>query len=155
VRLLSRTTVFLVYAFPSSTVLLLIVIQAEIRKSKMAMTQNPIYSKACIKCVHQRIVFLPFLFSSLQHSQNSRPRPQQRPGRLKKLRLAMTKSPHPPPPTTRPPVTAATTSKTNLRHLFTQPSHYATPPVVDVPFAKGKGCDRSIIIVNVSCVSDA
>jgi hypothetical protein len=105
-------------------------------KSKMAMTQNPISSKACIKCVHQRIVFLHFLHSSLQHSQISRPRPQQRPGRLKKLRLAMMKSP--PPPTTRPPVAAATTFKTNLRHLFTRPPHHTKPPIVDVSFAKGK-----------------
>jgi hypothetical protein len=97
-----------------------------------------------------------------QRSQISRPRPQQRPGRLKRLKLAMTRtrrSAPPPapvpapaptsapptttpptsaPPTTTPPASAPTTFRTHLRHLYTRPSHHATPPVVDVPFAKGK-----------------
>ncbi|KIK40717.1 hypothetical protein CY34DRAFT_806892 [Suillus luteus UH-Slu-Lm8-n1] len=83
-----------------------------------------------------------FFHGTHQYSQNSRPRPQQRPGRLKKLRLAMTRTPRsappPAPPTTSPPVTTTTSFKAHLRHIFTRPSHNATPPVVDVPFAKGK-----------------
>ncbi|KAG2737746.1 hypothetical protein P692DRAFT_201574491 [Suillus brevipes Sb2] len=87
-----------------------------------------------------RVKYLPsFSLShcSLQHSQNSRPRPQQR---LQKLRLAMTRilrlaSPSA-PPTTSPPVAIATSFKTYLRHIFTRPPRHATPPVVDVPFAK-------------------
>ncbi|KAG1799920.1 uncharacterized protein HD556DRAFT_76766 [Suillus plorans] len=77
-----------------------------------------------------------------QHSQISRPRLQQRSGRLKRLRLAMTRSPQeapaPAPPTTSPPVAVTTTTKTHLRYLFTRSPHHATPPVVDVPFAKAK-----------------
>ncbi|KAG1896237.1 WD40-repeat-containing domain protein [Suillus fuscotomentosus] len=99
--------------------------------------------------------------------QISRPRLQQRPERLKRLRLAMTRRPQeaptlgpappatspvattsppvattsPPVATTSPPVAAATTTttfKTHLRHLFTLPLHHATQPVVDVPFAQGR-----------------
>jgi tetratricopeptide (TPR) repeat protein len=78
------------------------------------------------------------------HPQISRPRPQQRPGRFKKLKLAMTKSPRsdpppaPAPPTTRPSPAAPATFKTQLRHLFTRQSDHATPPVVDVAFAQAK-----------------
>jgi hypothetical protein len=46
-------------------------------------------------------------------------------------------APPPVPPTAPPPVTTTTTFKTHLRHIFTRPPHHATPPVVDVPFAKG------------------
>ncbi|KAG2054567.1 WD40 repeat-like protein [Suillus hirtellus] len=86
--------------------------------------------------------------------QISRPRLQQRPERLKRLRLAMTRRPQeaptpapaplatsPPVAATSPPVAAAattTTFKTHLRHLFTLPLHHATQPVVDVPFAQGR-----------------
>ncbi|KAG1812576.1 uncharacterized protein BJ212DRAFT_1370649, partial [Suillus subaureus] len=77
-----------------------------------------------------------------EYSQISRPRPQQRPGRLKRVRLAMTGTPRsappPAPPTTSPLVAAATTFKTHLRHLFTWPPHHATPYIADVPFAKAK-----------------
>ncbi|KAG2338712.1 WD40 repeat-like protein [Suillus weaverae] len=83
-----------------------------------------------------------FFHGMHQHSQISRPRPQQRSGRLKKLRDAMTRTPRsappPVPPTAPPPVAAATTFKSHLRHLFTLSPHHATPPVVNVPFAKGK-----------------
>ncbi|KAG2032012.1 hypothetical protein BDR03DRAFT_1015566 [Suillus americanus] len=78
-----------------------------------------------------------------QHSQIFRPQPQRRSGHLKRLRLAMTRTPHsasppaPAPPTTPPPVAAATTLRTHLRHLFTRPSHHAGPPVVEVPYAQG------------------
>ncbi|KAG2137552.1 hypothetical protein DEU56DRAFT_352782 [Suillus clintonianus] len=82
--------------------------------------------------------------------------PQQLPGRFKKLRLAMTRNPHPVPPpapapapapapslTTKQPTalpcaTAPTTFKAHVRHLFTWRPDHAAPPVVDVPFAKGK-----------------
>ncbi|KAG2113801.1 uncharacterized protein F5147DRAFT_650212 [Suillus discolor] len=47
-------------------------------------------------------------------------------------------APAPAPPTTSPPVTVTTTIKTRLRHSFTWSPHHATPPVVDVPFAKAK-----------------
>ncbi|KAG1863564.1 hypothetical protein DFJ58DRAFT_839088 [Suillus subalutaceus] len=85
-----------------------------------------------------------FFHGMHQHSQASKPRPQQRHGRLKRLKLAMTRSPHPPPPpvaappTTPPPVAADTTFRTHLRHLFARSSHHATSPVVDVPFTKAK-----------------
>ncbi|KAG2052487.1 WD40 repeat-like protein [Suillus hirtellus] len=77
-----------------------------------------------------------------QHSQISRPRLQQRSGRLKRLKLALMRrlqeAPAPVPPTTSPPVAVTTTIKTHLRHLFTRSPHHATTPVVDVPFAKAK-----------------
>ncbi|KAG1827849.1 hypothetical protein DFJ58DRAFT_347327 [Suillus subalutaceus] len=83
-----------------------------------------------------------FFYGMHQHSQISRSRPQQRPGRLKRLMLAMTRTPRsappPVPPTTPSPVVAATTFKTYLRHLFTWPLHHAAPPVVGVPFAQGR-----------------
>ncbi|KAG1812579.1 uncharacterized protein BJ212DRAFT_1578759 [Suillus subaureus] len=83
-----------------------------------------------------------FFHGMHQYSQNFLPRPQQRPRRLKRLRLAITRTPHsaPPPvsPTIAPPVAAAAALKTHLRHLFTRPPHHAIPPVVEVPFAKGK-----------------
>ncbi|KAG2146241.1 hypothetical protein DEU56DRAFT_167764 [Suillus clintonianus] len=82
------------------------------------------------------------------HSQISRPRPQQRPGRLKKLRLAMTRNPRPVPPP--PPVPAPapptalplaathTTFTAHVQHLFTWRPDHAAPPVVEVPFAQGR-----------------
>jgi hypothetical protein len=74
-----------------------------------------------------------------QHSQISQPRPQQRHGRLRRLRLTMTRIPHSPVPSDiSPPVATTTTFRTHLRHLFTRPPHHAMPLVVDVPFAKGK-----------------
>ncbi|KAG2054586.1 WD40 repeat-like protein [Suillus hirtellus] len=97
-----------------------------------------------------------FFYEMHQHSQISRPRLQQRPERLKRLRLAMTRRPQeaptlaPAPPATSPPVattsppvaaaaaTTTTTFKTHLRQLFTLPLHHATQPVVDVPFAQGR-----------------
>jgi hypothetical protein len=42
------------------------------------------------------------------------------------------------PPTTTPPASAPTTFRAHLRHLYTRPPRHATPPVVEVPFAKGK-----------------
>jgi hypothetical protein len=88
--------------------------------------------------------FSSFSHHSLQYSQNSesRPRPQQHHMRLKRLRLALTRSTHsdppPAPPTTPPPITTSNTLKTHLWHIFTRPPQHTTPPVVDVPFAKGK-----------------
>ncbi|KAG2354019.1 hypothetical protein BDR07DRAFT_1431067 [Suillus spraguei] len=82
-----------------------------------------------------------FFHGMHQHSQVSRPRPQQRPGRLKRLRFPMARAARaapPPAPTTPPPVAAATTFKAQIRHLFTRSPHRATLPVIDVPFAKGK-----------------
>ncbi|KAG2032269.1 hypothetical protein BDR03DRAFT_54793 [Suillus americanus] len=82
--------------------------------------------------------------SSLQHPQISRPQPQQRPGRFKKLRLAVTKNPRsgpppaPAPPTTLPPAVAPATFKSQLRHLLTWRSDHAAPPVVDVAFAQAR-----------------
>ncbi|KIK37516.1 hypothetical protein CY34DRAFT_810271 [Suillus luteus UH-Slu-Lm8-n1] len=77
-----------------------------------------------------------------QFSQNTRPRPQQRHRRLKRLRIALTRSPRsdppPVPPTTTPPITTSNALKTRLRNIFARPPHHATPPVVDVPFAQGK-----------------
>ncbi|KAG1829225.1 WD40-repeat-containing domain protein [Suillus subalutaceus] len=83
----------------------------------------------------------PNFFRGMQeYSHISRPRPQQRPGHLKRVGLALTRSPRPPPapPTTPPPVAIAATSKTRLRHLFTRPPHHTTHPIIEVPFAKGK-----------------
>ncbi|KAG1789660.1 uncharacterized protein HD556DRAFT_773289 [Suillus plorans] len=88
-----------------------------------------------------------FFHGMHQYSQISQPRLQQRAGRLgrlKRLRLAMTRRPQsvpvpaPAPPATSPPVAAAATFKTHLRRLFTLPLHHATPPAVDVPFAQGR-----------------
>jgi hypothetical protein len=83
-----------------------------------------------------------FFHGMHQYSQNSRPRPQQQSGRLKKFKLAMMRTPRsappPVPPTTPPPVATTTTLKTQLRHIFTRPPHHAMPPVVDVSFAQGK-----------------
>ncbi|KAG1887519.1 WD40-repeat-containing domain protein [Suillus fuscotomentosus] len=85
-----------------------------------------------------------FFYGTHQHSQISRPRVQQRPGRLKRFRLAMARRPQeapaptPAPPTTSPPVTVTTTIKTHLRHLFSRSPHHVTPPVVEVPFAQGR-----------------
>ncbi|KAG1784457.1 uncharacterized protein HD556DRAFT_232865 [Suillus plorans] len=84
-----------------------------------------------------------FFYEMHQYSQISRPRLQQRAGRLKRLKFAMTKrlqsvpAPAPAPPATSPPV-ATTTFKTHIRRLFTLPLHHATPPVVDVPYAQGR-----------------
>ncbi|KAG1870530.1 hypothetical protein C8R48DRAFT_760617 [Suillus tomentosus] len=87
----------------------------------------------------------PNLFQGMHEI--SSPRLQQRPGRLKRLRLAMTRRPReapaPAPPTTSPPVAVTTTIKTHLRHLFTRSPHRATTPVVDVPFAKAKECNAA------------
>ncbi|KAG1816473.1 uncharacterized protein BJ212DRAFT_1354973 [Suillus subaureus] len=118
-------TVFLAYALPSSTVSLLIVMQAEIPGQDGYNTE-------------------PNFFHGMnQHSQISRPRHQQRHGRLKRLRFAVMRTPRstPPPasvaPTTSSPVAAATTLRTHLRQLFTRPPHHATPPVADVSYAQG------------------
>jgi hypothetical protein len=58
------------------------------------------------------------------------------------------------PPTTSPPVAIATSFKTQLRHIFTRPPRHATPPVVDVPFAKGKEVRPVDFIITVSWMSD-
>ncbi|KAG1792037.1 uncharacterized protein HD556DRAFT_585341 [Suillus plorans] len=85
-----------------------------------------------------------FFYGTYQHSQISRPGLQQRPGRLKRLGLAMTRRPQEAPapapasPTTSPPVAVTTTIKTHLRHLFSRSPHHALPPVVEVPFAQGR-----------------
>jgi hypothetical protein len=66
----------------------------------------------------------------LQHSQISRPRPQQRHRRLKRLRRALTRSPHsapsasPAPPTTSPPITTTT----SLAHRWRDFLHSSTQP---------------------------
>jgi thiamine pyrophosphokinase len=99
-----------------------------------------------------------FFHEMHQYPHISRPRPQQRPGRLKRLKLAMkrtSRSAHPPvPPTTPLPVPVATTFKTHLRHLFNWTTRHATPPFVNVPFAQGRqrnaaagapGSDHSLI----------
>ncbi|KAG2338654.1 WD40 repeat-like protein [Suillus weaverae] len=85
----------------------------------------------------------PNFFRGMQErSQISRPQPQQRPGHLKRLKLAMTRAPRsappPVPPTTPLPVAVVNTLRTHLQHLFTRPPHHPTLPVVEVPFAKGK-----------------
>ncbi|KAG2151329.1 hypothetical protein DEU56DRAFT_752262 [Suillus clintonianus] len=76
----------------------------------------------------------------------STPRPQQHSGRFKKLRLAMTRSPHPvspppvptPAPPTAPPLAATPMTFTaHVRHLFTWRLDHAAPPIVEVPFAGG------------------
>ncbi|KAG1896948.1 uncharacterized protein F5891DRAFT_982967 [Suillus fuscotomentosus] len=84
----------------------------------------------------------------ISSTERIKPRLQERPGRLKRFRLAMTRRPQeapapvpvpaPAPPTTSPPVAVTTTVKTHLRHIFSRSPHHATPPVVDVPFAKAK-----------------
>ncbi|KAG2153627.1 uncharacterized protein EDB93DRAFT_204215 [Suillus bovinus] len=83
-----------------------------------------------------------FFHGRHQHSQISRPRPPQRPGHLKRLRLTITRTPRSAPPpapaTTSTPVEATTTLKKHLRRLFTLPPHRGTLPVVDVSFAKGR-----------------
>ncbi|KAG1774407.1 hypothetical protein EV702DRAFT_534642 [Suillus placidus] len=137
-------TVFLAYAFSSSTLSLLIVMQAEIPGQEQDGYDTE-----------------PNFFHGMhQHAQISRPRPQQRLGRLKRLRLAMTKTPRsaPPPapasapgqgqgpgpapthapPTTTPSAAVPTTITAWLGNLFTRLPHHAAPPIVDVPFAQGK-----------------
>ncbi|KAG1851010.1 hypothetical protein C8R48DRAFT_764358 [Suillus tomentosus] len=85
------------------------------------------------------MAMMQILISSMERI---KPGLQQRPGRLKKLGLAMTRRPQeapaPAPPTTSPPVAVTTTIKTHLRHLFSRSPHHATPPVVEVPFAQGR-----------------
>ncbi|KAG2363124.1 hypothetical protein BDR07DRAFT_953451 [Suillus spraguei] len=67
-----------------------------------------------------------------QHSQVSRPRPQQRPGRLKRLRFPMARAARAAPPaapTTPPPTAAAaTTFKAQIRHLFARSPRRAHCP---------------------------
>jgi hypothetical protein len=142
VRLLSRVTAFLTYAPPSPTLSLLTVVQAEVlRQEQDGHDTEPNFFQG-IHQVRMTAYLIPFLHCSLQHSQNSRPRPQQRHGRLKRLSLAMTRIPHSPhspvPSTIPPPVATTTTIRTHLRHLFTRPPHHVMPLVVDVAFAKGK-----------------
>ncbi|KAG0692970.1 hypothetical protein DFH29DRAFT_1073462 [Suillus ampliporus] len=83
-----------------------------------------------------------FFGGMYDHHQTSSPRPQQRPGRIKRL-LAVSRTPRAAPlpasPTNPSSATAPATFKTRLRHLLTvQPVHAATPLVVDIPFAQGK-----------------
>jgi hypothetical protein len=129
-------------------------------------------SRARTRWLQRRTQFLPrnassacnddsFFFSlshhSLQHSQHSRPRPQQRHRRLKRLRLALTRTPcsdSPPGPPTAPPPVTTTTFKTHLRHIFTRAPHHATPPVVDVPFAKDKEVRLFDLTIPLSSMSD-
>jgi hypothetical protein len=102
--------------------------------------------------------FFSLTHHSLQDSQNSRPRPQQRHMRLKRLRIALTRSPRsdppPAPPTTPPPITTSNTLKSQLRHIFTRPPQHTTPPVVDVPFAKGKEVRPVNLSIHLSWISD-
>jgi hypothetical protein len=111
-------------------------------------------SSAC----NSRSFFFSLSHHSLQHSQNSRPQPQQHHRRLTKLRLTLTRSPHsappPVPPTTLPPITTTNTFKTHLQHIFARPPHHAMPPVVDVPFAKGKEVRPVDFTITVSWMSD-
>ncbi|KAG2128625.1 WD40-repeat-containing domain protein [Suillus bovinus] len=83
-----------------------------------------------------------FVHGMHQHSQTSQPQPQQRPGLLKRLRLAMTRTLHSAPSPVLsiapPPFAAATTFKTHLRHLFTRMTSHAAPPVVDAPSVQGQ-----------------
>ncbi|KIK31952.1 hypothetical protein CY34DRAFT_19412 [Suillus luteus UH-Slu-Lm8-n1] len=88
-----------------------------------------------------------FFLGMQEYSRTSRLRPQSRIGRLKRFRLAMTRSeknPPPAPPITAPPVTT-TALKTHLRHLFTWLPHHTTPPAVDVHFAQGLQHDAELI----------
>lgn len=83
-----------------------------------------------------------------QYSQISRLRPQQRPGHLKRVKLALTKilrsapppapAPAPAPPTAPPLAVAPTTITARLGNLFSWRSHHAGPPVVDVSYAPGQ-----------------
>ncbi|KAG1809372.1 uncharacterized protein BJ212DRAFT_605508 [Suillus subaureus] len=117
-------TVFLAYALSSSSLSLLTCIQAEVH----GQDQDGYDTE-------------PNFFQGMQeNSHTSRLRPQQRPGRFKRVRLLLTRNPHraPAPPITTPPVAVTTTLRTHLRHLFTRPLHHGTLPVVEVPFAKGK-----------------
>jgi hypothetical protein len=133
-----------VYVPPSSTLSLLTCMQAEIPgqdQDGYDAEPNSFHGMHQVRATTDPS-FLSHTHHSLQHSQNSQPRPQQRHRPLKRLRLTLTRTPHsapsPAPPTTSPPVTTTTSFKTNLGHIFTRPPHNATPPVVDVPFAKGK-----------------
>ncbi|KAG0694430.1 hypothetical protein DFH29DRAFT_1083836, partial [Suillus ampliporus] len=86
------------------------------------------------------------------HSQTSSQRPQQRPGCLKRLRLAVTRTPRPAPPpappTTQSSTTAPPTFQARLRHLLTSQPENAAPHVVDVAYAQGSraqycaGCSK-------------
>ncbi|KAG2336575.1 hypothetical protein BDR05DRAFT_993324 [Suillus weaverae] len=87
--------------------------------------------------------------------EHPRTQPQQHLGHLKRFKRAVTRSPptvHPPapaPPTVSPP---ASTFKTLVRHLFTRPPDRAMPPVVDVPFAKGR---ETLIFPNRTPIHDS
>ncbi|KAG2043683.1 hypothetical protein BDR03DRAFT_1005688 [Suillus americanus] len=111
------------------------------------LSQRPLGADVDPRIANLHAMFTDFddslLIRGNVHSQISQPRPSQRPGHLKKLELAMTRTPRsdppPIPPTTPPPVaTTTTTFRTHLRHLYTRPPHHATPPVVEAPFALGK-----------------
>ncbi|KAG2032268.1 hypothetical protein BDR03DRAFT_54605 [Suillus americanus] len=130
----------------------------------MDMMWNLISFGECMEYVPVYSSGHSLLHRSLQHPQISRPRPQQRPGRFKKLRLAVTRSsrsgfppapaPAPAPPTTLPPTAAPTTFKAQLRHLFTWRSDNSALPVVDVPFAQAKEVRSVDAYHSLQCLMD-
>ncbi|KAG0709136.1 hypothetical protein DFH29DRAFT_215757 [Suillus ampliporus] len=89
--------------------------------------------------------------------QTSGPRPQKHLGRLKRLKLAVTRTPRPAPapapapPTTQSSATAPPTFQARIRHLLTSRPKNATPHIVDVPYAQGREV-RSVEVYH--CVSD-
>jgi hypothetical protein len=129
------------YSLPRPISLLTVIVQAEIPgQDQDGYDTEPFFRgmqevSATVQCI--------FRFSLIHSSQHSRPQPQQRLGHLIRLRHAVMRIPptaRPPAPTPAPTTTSppASTFKTLVRHLFTRPPDRAMPPVVEVPFAKGR-----------------